>query len=69
MTSGIKPFTRTGGGGVTDAAPDVNRGHMSRKMLEHYSHVRLAAKRGRDDTLGGGLIAPEWKTTNPRHGH
>ena len=34
-------------------------GHMSRKMLEHYSHVRMAAKRQAVATLGGGLIAPE----------
>lgn len=31
-------------------------GHMSRKMLEHYSHVRMAAKREAVQALGGGLI-------------
>jgi hypothetical protein len=29
-------------------------GHLSRKMLEHYSHVRMAAKRAAVDALGGG---------------
>jgi hypothetical protein len=34
-------------------------GHLSKKMLDHYSHVRLAAKRQALEGLGGGLIAPE----------
>jgi hypothetical protein len=33
-------------------------GHMSREMLEHYSHVRLAAKRAAIDMLAGGLMKP-----------
>lgn len=33
-------------------------GHLSREMLEHYSHVRMAAKRGVIEKLAGGLIAP-----------
>jgi hypothetical protein len=34
-------------------------GHLSKKMLDHYSHVRLAAKRQAVEGLGGGLIMPE----------
>jgi len=34
-------------------------GYMSRKMMEHYSHVRMAAKRDALKNLGGGLIATE----------
>jgi hypothetical protein len=33
-------------------------GHMMREMLEHYSHVRMAAKRGAVAKLECGLIAP-----------
>lgn len=42
--------------GVSDAAMQSIAGHMSRKMLEHYSHVRMAAKREAVQALGGGLI-------------
>jgi hypothetical protein len=31
-------------------------GHMSRRMLEHYSHVRMAAKRPALDKLESGLM-------------
>ena len=34
-------------------------GHLSKKMLDHYSHVRMAAKRSAVEALGGGLIAPD----------
>jgi len=33
-------------------------GHMSREMLEHYSHVRMAAKREALDKLSTGLMTP-----------
>lgn len=33
-------------------------GHMSRKMVEHYSHVRMAAKRSALDSLAGGVTVP-----------
>ena len=28
-------------------------GHLSRRMLEHYSHIRLSAKKAALDRLGG----------------
>jgi len=31
-------------------------GHMSRRMLEHYSHVRMAAKRAALAKLASGLM-------------
>ena len=31
-------------------------GHMTREMLEHYSHVRMAAKREALEKLSGGLM-------------
>jgi hypothetical protein len=31
-------------------------GHMSRRILEHYSHVRMAAKRAVLDKLESGLM-------------
>jgi integrase len=45
--------------GVPEAAMQSIAGHLSKKMLDHYSHVRLAAKRQAVEGLGGGLIVPE----------
>jgi len=46
--------------GAPDATLAAVAGHLSREMLEHYSHVRMAAKREALDKLAGGLIsAPE----------
>ena len=45
--------------GVPDAAMQSIAGHLSKKMLDHYSHVRMAAKRQAVEALGGGLIGLE----------
>lgn len=45
--------------GVPDAAMQSIAGHLSKKMLDHYSHVRMAAKREAVLALGGGLIVVE----------
>ncbi len=37
--------------GVPDYVMESISGHLSRRMLEHYSHVRLEAKRGALDAL------------------
>ena len=42
--------------GVPDATLMSMAGHLSRKMLEHYSHVRMDAKRKAVAALQGGLI-------------
>ena len=42
--------------GVPDAAMQSIAGHLSKKMLDHYSHVRMAAKWQAVEALGGGLI-------------
>lgn len=42
--------------GASDATVMALAGHMSREMLEHYSHVRMAAKRDALDKLAGGLM-------------
>lgn len=42
--------------GVSDATLMAVSGHMSRRMLEHYSHVRMAAKRTVLDRLESGLM-------------
>jgi integrase len=47
--------------GVPDAAMQSIAGHLSKKMLDHYSHVRMAAKRNAVEFLGGGLIGIEPK--------
>ena len=43
--------------GASDATLMSISGHMSRAMLEHYSHVRMAAKRDALSKLEGGLMA------------
>ncbi len=45
--------------GIPEAAMQSVAGHLSKKMLDHYSHVRMAAKRSAVEALGGGLIVPE----------
>ena len=42
--------------GASDATLMAVAGHMSRRMLEHYSHVRMAAKRAVLDKLESGLM-------------
>jgi len=42
--------------GATDATMMAVAGHMSRRMLEHYSHVRMAAKRTVLNKLESGLM-------------
>lgn len=42
--------------GASDATLMALAGHMSRRMLEHYSHVRMAAKRAATDKLESGLM-------------
>jgi integrase len=46
-------ITEMAEGGASDAT--MMAGHMSRRMLEHYSHVRMAAKRSALDKLESGL--------------
>jgi integrase len=42
--------------GASDATLMAIAGHMSRRMLEHYSHVRMAAKRSVVEKLESGLM-------------
>lgn len=42
--------------GASDATLMAVAGHMSRRMLEHYSHVRMTAKRTVLDKLESGLM-------------
>jgi len=42
--------------GAPDATIEALAGHLSREMMEHYSHVRMAAKREALDRLPGGLM-------------
>jgi hypothetical protein len=44
-------ITELSEGGASDATITGIAGHVSRKMLEHYSHSRLAAKRSAVDGL------------------
>jgi integrase len=45
-------ITELSEGGASDATMMALAGHMSREMLEHYSHVRMAAKREALDRMG-----------------
>lgn len=43
--------------GAPDATLIALAGHLSHEMMEHYSHVRMAAKRDALDKLSGGLMS------------
>jgi len=45
------------GAGASDATLMAVAGHMSRRMLVHYSHVRMAAKRSALEKLESGLMS------------
>jgi integrase len=49
-------ITEMAEGGASDATMMALAGHRSRRMLEHYSHVRMAAKRTALDKLESGLM-------------
>ena len=40
-------------------------GHLCREMMEHYSHVRMAAKRAAVGGLAGGLMRPTTEEEKP----
>jgi hypothetical protein len=47
--------------GVPESTMLAIMGHMSRAMLERYSHIRMAAKREAGESLN---LTPKTKTTN-----
>ena len=49
--------------GASDATLMAVAGHMSRRMLEHYSHIRMAAKRSALEKLESGLMGGPAKST------
>lgn len=51
--------------GASDATIMGLAGHLSRRMMEHYSHARMAAKRSAVETLGRGLSVPQPLQLNP----
>ena len=51
--------------GASDATLMAVAGHMSRRMLEHYSHVRMAAKRTPLEKLESGLMGGPSATSQP----
>jgi integrase len=54
--------------GASDATMMAVAGHMSRRMMEHYSHVRMAAKRTVLDKLESGLMCGPAVETQPAVG-
>jgi len=52
-------ITKLAEAGVPDQTLMSIAGHVSRDMLEHYSHIRMQAKRDAVATLGRRLEAPE----------
>jgi integrase len=54
--------------GASDATLMALAGHMSRRMLEHYSHVRMAAKRTATDKLESGLMGAPAFESRPAFG-
>lgn len=51
--------------GASDATLMAVAGHMSRRMLEHCSHVRMAAKRTALEKLESGLMGGPSATSRP----
>ena len=51
--------------GASDATLMAVAGHMSRRMLEHYSHVRIPAKRSALEKLESGLMGGPSATRQP----
>ena len=51
--------------GASDATLMAVAGHMSRRMLEHYSHVRMAARRSALEKLESGLMGGPAESTRP----
>jgi integrase len=51
--------------GASDATLMAVADHMSRRMLEHYSHVRMAAKRTALEKLESGLMGGPSATSQP----
>jgi hypothetical protein len=48
----VRPQGRAfGEAGEPDHVVESITGHLSRRMLEHYSHIRLTAKKGALDRL------------------
>lgn len=45
--------------GASDATLMALSGHMTRRMIEHYSHVRMQAKREAVDQLSSGLMGED----------
>lgn len=51
-------ITELAEGGASDATLMAVAGHLTRDMLEHYSHVRMTAKRDAVSKLESGLMSP-----------
>ena len=58
-------ITELAEGGASDATLMALAGHMSRRMLEHYSHVRMATKRTALEKLESGLMGPSRMPAQP----
>lgn len=52
--------------GAPDSVIQALAGHLSKRMMDHYSHVRLAAKRDITDRLAGGLMGPTEPAADPQ---
>jgi integrase len=55
--------------GVADHVLESISGHLSRRMLEHYSHIRIDAKRQALDALDADFdyLADPESYASPRH--
>jgi len=63
-TSGITELAESG---APDSVIQSLAGHLSRRMMDHYTHTRLAAKREAVDALAGGLIEEGHTSKGSRH--
>jgi hypothetical protein len=56
-------ITKLAEGDASDATIEALAGHMSRQMLEHYSHVRMAAKRKAVEAIASYIPSEETPAT------
>jgi len=62
---GHQAITEMAETGASDATMMALAGHMSQRMLEHYSHVRMAAKRTAVEKLESGLMGASCVAAQP----
>ena len=64
MTCGTRRITKLAESGASDSTIMALAGHLSRAMLERYSHIRMNAKRQAVESLS---LKPKVRTDPPKY--